>query len=29
MASLLTSEPRAMALYDEEKLRVYLGLGAE
>jgi cation/acetate symporter len=29
VASLITSEPRAMAMYDEEKLRVYLGLGAE
>jgi cation/acetate symporter len=28
-ASLMTSEPRASALYDDEKLRVYLGLGAE
>jgi cation/acetate symporter len=28
-ASLLTTEPRALALYDEEKLRVYLGIGAE
>jgi len=27
--SLLTTEPRALALYDEEKLRVYLGIGAE
>jgi cation/acetate symporter len=29
VASLMTSEPRALALYDEEKLRVYLGIGAE
>jgi cation/acetate symporter len=29
IASLLSSEPRALTLYDEEKLRVYLGVGAE
>ena len=29
VASLLSSEPRAVALYDDEKLRVYLGIGAE
>jgi cation/acetate symporter len=29
VASWLSSEPRAVALYDDEKLRVYLGLGAE
>jgi cation/acetate symporter len=29
VASLMSSEPRAVSLYDEEKLRVYLGIGAE
>ena len=29
VASLLTREPRAEALFDDEKLRTYLGIGAE
>jgi len=29
LASLLTHEPRAEALFSDEKLRVYLGVGAE
>jgi cation/acetate symporter len=29
VGSLLTREPRAEALFDDEKLRVYLGVGAE
>ncbi len=29
VASLLTKEPRAEALFNDEKLRVYLGVGAE
>ena len=29
IASLMTREPRAEALYASEKLRVYLGVGAE
>jgi cation/acetate symporter len=29
VASLLTSEPAAEAKFDEEKIRTYLGVGAE
>jgi hypothetical protein len=29
VVSLLTSEPRAETLFDDEKLRTYLGIGAE
>ena len=29
VGSLMTREPRAEALFDDEKLRVYLGVGAE
>ena len=29
IGSLLTREPRAEALFDDEKLRTYLGVGAE
>ena len=29
IGSLATREPRAESLFDDEKLRVYLGVGAE
>ena len=29
VVSLMKPEPRAEALFDDEKLRVYLGVGAE
>ena len=29
VASLLTREPEAEAMFDDEKLRTYLGIGAE
>jgi hypothetical protein len=29
VASLLTREPDAEAMFDDEKLRTYLGVGAE
>ena len=29
LGSLTNHEPRAEALFDDEKLRVYLGVGAE